>query len=59
MRGDKRVAVRFNQVARKASEEAVHEEYVKRVEASDNLRFALSGEASSTSQEPLGAMPAK
>ena len=58
MRGDKRVAVRFNQVARKASEEAVHEEYVKRVEASDNLRFALSGEAASASQQPLGATAA-
>lgn len=57
MRGDKRVAVRFNQVARKASEDAVHEEYVKRVEASDNLRFTLSGEAASTTQEPLGASP--
>ena len=59
MRGDKRVAVRFNQVARKASEEAVHEAYVKRVEASDNLRFALSGEPASASQQPLGANPAK
>ena len=58
MRGDKRVAVRFNQVARKASEEAVHEDYVKRVGASDNLRFALSGEAVSTTQEALGAKPA-
>ena len=58
MRGDKRVAVRFNQVARKASEEAVHQDYVERVEASDNLRFALSGESSATSQEALGASSA-
>ncbi|MEO7655443.1 MAG: cell wall hydrolase [Sphingomicrobium sp.] len=59
MRGDKRVAVRFNQVARKATNEAVHEDYVKRVDASDNLRFALSGEPAATSQKPLGESAAK
>ena len=58
MRGDKRVAVRFNQVAREASEKAVHQEYVKRVEATDNLKFALSSETTSTTEAPLGARAA-
>ena len=58
MRGDKRVAVRFNQVARAASDKAVHEDYVKRVEATDNLKFALSSQATSTTEAPLGAKPA-
>ena len=58
MRGDKRVAVRFNQVAREASDKAVHEDYVKRVEATDNLKFALSSQATSTTEAPLGAKPA-
>ncbi len=58
MRGDKRVAVRFNQVAREATDKVVHEEYVKKVEATDNLRFALSGEATSTTEAPLGKPPA-
>ena len=57
MRGDKRVAVRFNQVAREASEKAVHEDYVERVEATDNLKFALSSQATSTTETPLGAKP--
>lgn len=59
MRGDKRVALRFHQVARKASEEAVHEEYLKRVDASDNLRFALSGDSAAASDTPLGVDSAK
>lgn len=54
MRGDKRVAVRFNLAARKASDEATHEDYVQKFEASDNLKFALSGEAVSDNQAPLG-----
>ena len=58
MRGDKRVAVRFNQVAREASDKAVHEDYVKRVEATDNLRFALSSETTSKTEAPLGPTPA-
>jgi|tagenome__1003787_1003787.scaffolds.fasta_scaffold20829702_1 spore germination cell wall hydrolase CwlJ-like protein len=53
MRGDKRVAVRFNLVARKAADTAVHEDYVKKFEASDNLKFALSGETASA-EAPLG-----
>jgi spore germination cell wall hydrolase CwlJ-like protein len=53
MRGDKRVAVRFNLVARKAADDAGHEDYVKKFEASDNLKYALSGETASAEQ-PLG-----
>jgi len=54
MRGDKRVAIRFNLVARKASDEAVHEDYSKKFEASDNLKYALSGETVAENQAPLG-----
>jgi spore germination cell wall hydrolase CwlJ-like protein len=54
MRGDKRVAVRFNLAARKASDEAPHEEYAKKFEASDNLKWALSGDTSSSNEKPLG-----
>ena len=54
MRGDKRVAVRFNLVARKASDGAAHEDYVKKFEASDNLRWSLSGEATAADAKPLG-----
>lgn len=54
MRGDKRVAVRFNLVARKASEEAPHEDYEKKFEASDNLKYALSSSTVAENQQPLG-----
>jgi spore germination cell wall hydrolase CwlJ-like protein len=54
MRGDKRVAVRFNLVARKASDEATHEDYAQKFEASDNLKWALSGEAVAENEKPLG-----
>jgi spore germination cell wall hydrolase CwlJ-like protein len=54
MRGDKRVAVRFNLMARKASDDAKHEEYVQKFEASDNLKFALSGDAVAANEAPLG-----
>lgn len=54
MRGDKRVAVRFNLVARKASDEATHEDYAKKFEASDNLRWSLSGEPNASNEQPLG-----
>jgi hypothetical protein len=59
MRGDKRVAVRFNLTARKASEEAPHKAYVEKFEASDNLRWSLSSDAASEKQEPLGKPVAK
>ncbi len=54
MRGDKRVAVRFNLTARKASDEARHEDYVKAFEASDNLKYALSSETAAAGDRPLG-----
>ena len=54
MRGDKRVAVRFNLVARKASNSVKHEQYVEKVHASDNLRWSLEGSATGD-QKPLGA----
>ena len=54
MRGDKRVAVRFNLVARKAADEAEHVEYTQKFEASDNLKYALSTETVAENQAPLG-----
>jgi spore germination cell wall hydrolase CwlJ-like protein len=54
MRGDKRVAVRFNLVARKASDEAPHEDYAKKFEASDNLKWSLSGAVTAGDEKPLG-----
>jgi hypothetical protein len=54
MRGDKRVAVRFNLVARKASDEATHEDYAQKFAASDNLKWALSSDTVAENQAPLG-----
>ena len=54
MRGDKRVAIRFNLVARKASDEVTTEDYTKKFGASDNLKYALSSQTVSTDQQPLG-----
>jgi spore germination cell wall hydrolase CwlJ-like protein len=54
MRGDKRVAVRFNLVAREASKDVVPEDYTKKFEASDNLKYALSSEAVGSGEKPLG-----
>lgn len=54
LRGDKRVAVRFNLVARKASEEASHEDYDKKFEVSDNLKWSLSDNSVAQNQQPLG-----
>jgi spore germination cell wall hydrolase CwlJ-like protein len=54
MRGDKRVAVRFNLAARKASDEVKHEEYTQKFEASDNLKYALSSDTVADNQAPLG-----
>lgn len=58
MRGDKRVAVRFNLVARKAADTAVHEDYDRKFEVSDNLKWSLSGESVAQNEQPLGR-PAK
>jgi hypothetical protein len=54
MRGDKRVAVRFNMAAREASEQVKHEEYVQKFEASDNLKWSLSNQTVATDEKPLG-----
>ena len=59
MRGDKRVAVRFNLAARKASDEATHEAYVQKFQASDTLKYALSSDTVAQNEAPLGkAAPA-
>ena len=55
MRGDKRVAVRFNLTARKAADSVKHEDYVEKVKASDNLRWTLSGGMAQSDEKPLGA----
>ena len=54
MRGDKRVAVRFNLAARKASDEATHQDYAKAFEASDNLKWSLSNDIAAQNEKPLG-----
>jgi len=54
MRGDKRVAVRFNLVARKASDDANHEDYAQKFAASDNLKWALSSDTVAENEAPLG-----
>jgi len=54
MRGDKRVAVRFNLAAREASKDVVPEDYTKKFEASDNLKYALSADPVGDNQQPLG-----
>ena len=54
MRGDKRVAVRFNMAAREAAEKAPREAYVEKVAASNNLRWTLTGDAVASGQQALG-----
>jgi hypothetical protein len=54
LRGDKRVAVRFNLVARKAADDVTHEDYTKTFEASDNLKWSLSSNGVADNQQPLG-----
>jgi spore germination cell wall hydrolase CwlJ-like protein len=50
-----RVAIRFNLAeAREAVESAPHKPYVERSEASQNLRWSLSGAGTDTGQKPLG-----
>jgi spore germination cell wall hydrolase CwlJ-like protein len=59
MRGDKQVAVRFNLVAREASEKVEHKDYVEKFSASDNLRWTLSEDSTATAQQPLGKAPSE
>ena len=54
LRGDKRVAVRFNLEARKASAEVAPEDYTKKFEASDNLKWSLSSDVVASNEKPLG-----
>jgi hypothetical protein len=54
LRGDKRVAIRFNLVARKASDDVKHEDYAKKFEVSDNLKWSLSNNTAADDQQPLG-----
>jgi hypothetical protein len=54
MRGDKRVGVRFNLVAREASKDIAPVDYDQKFEVSDNLKYALSSEAVADNQQPLG-----
>jgi spore germination cell wall hydrolase CwlJ-like protein len=54
LRGDKRVAVRFNLVARKAADGAMPEDYAKKFGASDNLKWSLSSAGVGDNQQPLG-----
>jgi spore germination cell wall hydrolase CwlJ-like protein len=54
LRGDKRVAVRFNLVARKASADVKPQDYSQRYGASDNLKWSLSNDAVAENQPPLG-----
>ena len=53
-RGDKRVAIRFNLAARKASDKVNHEDYAKKFAASDNLKWSLSSEVVAAGEKPLG-----
>ena len=53
-RGERQVAIRFNLAAREAVEKAVHKDYVEKVEASDNLRWSLSGGGTAAADRPLG-----
>jgi hypothetical protein len=54
LRGDKRVAVRFNLAARKAADDVKHEDYSSKFAASDNLKWSLSSDTVADNQQPLG-----
>jgi len=55
---DGRVAMRFKlDAARKASNEAPHEDYTKKFEASDNLRWSLSNDTVAGDEKPFGKAP--
>jgi spore germination cell wall hydrolase CwlJ-like protein len=59
MRGDKRVAVRFNLVAREATKDIAPVDYDKKFEVSDNLKYALSSDTVAENQQPLGKTAAQ
>ncbi|NUT00114.1 MAG: cell wall hydrolase [Sphingomonas sp.] len=54
MRGDKRVAIRFNMAARAATDKIEAKPYVEQVKASDNLRWSLDGGMAAADEKPLG-----
>nr|MBA2467198.1 cell wall hydrolase [Sphingomonas sp.] len=54
---DGRLAIRFNLAARQAVEEAPRTKYVEKFEASDNLRWSLSGGAPAESEKAFGKAP--
>jgi spore germination cell wall hydrolase CwlJ-like protein len=54
LRGDKRVAVRFNLAARAASDTVKAPDYTKKFESSDNLKWSLSSDTVAENQQPLG-----
>lgn len=54
MRGDQRIAIRFNLAARKAADGAKPQDYLAKIQASDNLRWSLTGGAVEQQQQPLG-----
>jgi hypothetical protein len=54
MRRDKRVAVRFNLIAREASKDVAPADYDKTFEVSDNLKYALSPDSVAKNEQPLG-----
>ena len=59
MRGDKRVAVRFNLAAREASKDVAPIAYEQKFEVSNNLKYALSAETVADNQQPLGKASAE
>ena len=60
MRGDKRVAIRFNLAARKAADAASQASYLDKTEATDNLRWSLTGGGAAPSDDkPLGRLASK
>ena len=54
--GGKRVRVLFTPEARKAADEAKHVDYVERVAASDNLRWAIGAGAPASEDKPFGTV---
>jgi hypothetical protein len=50
----RQVSVRFKLAARKAVEETPHTAYVEKVQASENLRWALGSGAAQKEERPLG-----
>jgi len=54
MRGDQKVAIRFNLTARKAADAAPRVNYLDKVEASQNLRWSLTGDMVAADEKPLG-----